>query len=406
MNNPPAEERALIPGGRPGVEDDENNINIDININHNINNSSLDVLQIQDEAEWFRRYGLSGAPHYGDESYANQQEAKRRVQDQFSYQEKVHEQIFKESAQRDNDQQCQRQTKLDEWKSDTITLLVTIDEGGTATIECNVKALASHSDTVFAMALSRELYSSMNSTSTTEHPPLSLSLENYSKQTVEAFLQLVVRVDTTTTTNGNTAADDSITTIITEELSIHPEYIVDCCRIAHYLQCTQLLDSIVQILQASVDSANCMSICQLADQLHLPALLEASLGHMMRSLGGLIEDHSIWGDLTPELQGQITGIQSILQSSNRRQLFFSSFTEYLAMFAEQVEYYRERLTEAKMQQEQHKHLTSPAAYDYAQEKLDRQTERVRILQLVFAEQKKLFRNKPDFLYKVQQPPPP
>jgi prolipoprotein diacylglyceryltransferase len=46
-----------------------------------------------------------------------------------------------------------------------------------------------------------------------------------------------------------------------------------------------------------------MSICQLADQLHLPCLLEASLGHMMQRLGCL-EDHEIWGDLTPVTKHQ------------------------------------------------------------------------------------------------------
>jgi hypothetical protein len=137
-----------------------------------------------------------------------------------------------------------------------------------------------------------------------------------------------------------------------------------------------------------------MSICQLADQLHLPCLLEASLGHMMQRLGCL-EDHEIWGDLTPELQDRITAIKSLLQSSNRRQIFFSSFTEYLAMFAEQVDYYRERLTEAKLQQDQHCH--DSRGWGYAQEKIDRQSDRVRTLRMVLADQKKLFRNKPDFL---------
>jgi hypothetical protein len=126
---------------------------------------------------------------------------------------------------------------------------------------------------------------------------------------------------------------------------------------------------------------------------------------MMQRLGCL-EDHEIWGDLTPELQANITAIKSLLQSSNRRQIFFSSFTEYLAMFAEQVDYYRERLTEAKLQQDQHAAAchddysttcSSSRGWGYAQEKIDRQSDRVRTLQMVLAEQKKLFRNKPDFL---------
>jgi hypothetical protein len=172
--------------------------------------------------------------------------------------------------------------------------------------------------------------------------------------------------------------------------------------LAHYLQCTELLDCLVhKILIRSVDSANCMSLAQLADQLHLPALLEASLNHMMRSLGCL-EEHEIWGDLTPELQERIRVIQQLLQSSvnqsrggQRQKLYFSSFTEYLAMFAEQVDYYLERLTEAKLQQDQkqqEQRHTTPA-WEYAQTKIDQQQERVRILKVVLAEQKKLFSQK-------------
>jgi hypothetical protein len=51
------------------------------------------------------------------------------------------------------------------------------------------------------------------------------------KEAVEAFLGLV-RVD----------KDDLSIATINTEASIDPDSIVDCCRIAHYLQCTQLLD--------------------------------------------------------------------------------------------------------------------------------------------------------------------
>jgi hypothetical protein len=223
MNPPPPppeeeqEDQALIPG--PAIMDDENDNDND---NDN-NNGDRDLLQIQDETEWFRRYGLSGEPHYGAESYANQQEAKKRVQDQSSYQQKVHEKIFEESSQRDKEQQRLRFNKLQEWKSESITLIA---GAANQTIECNLKDLASHSDTVFAMALSRQLYSNgddsdrssntTTTTTTTDENSLSLSLEDYSKEAVEAFLRLV-RVD----------KDDLPIATINTEASIDPDSIVD-----------------------------------------------------------------------------------------------------------------------------------------------------------------------------------
>lgn len=383
MSNPPEEEQGLIPVAGPAADEEDYDAN---EMFENNNENARGFLQIQDEAAWLQRYGISGEPHYGDESYANQLEAKKRVQDQFDYQEKMHEQIFKEAREKDDEKRLFKQSKLDRWAKETICLVSAQNQN--QSIECNLKLLASHSDTVFAMALSRHHYNnnavnkngSNNSQTEEAENKLSLSLEEYPKGAVEAFLKLLL--------------DNETTTITQDSIVLNPDWIVDCCRIAHYLQCTQMLDSIVQILKASIDSANCMSICQLADQLALSDLLETSMNHVIQSLGSL-EDHEIWSDLSPDLQNRIQTIKSVLQSSNRRQIFFSSFTEYLAMFAEQVDYYRERLVEAQIQQDQHS--KESRAWEYAQEKIDRQTERVQILKKVFAEQKKCFGKKTDFI---------
>jgi hypothetical protein len=377
-------------------------------------------LAIQDESEWFRQYGLSGEPHYGDESYTNQQEATQRVQEQANYQAQVHERLFQDETtsstgtgtKQQQDQQAQKRTQqLQAWAKETIQILTAADPSADTTtstisspaspaasipISYNLKDLASHSDTVFAMAENRPHFQQAQSeeeeakNGSSSLLLLRLNLQDYSKDAVEAFLRLL----------------QSSTDNITEDYSLHMDstdgYIIESCQLAHYLQCTELLDCLVhQILIRSVDSANCMSLAQLADQLHLPALLEASLNHMMRSLGCL-EEHEIWGDLTPELQERIRVIQQLLQSSvnqsrggQRQKLYFSSFAEYLAMFAEQVDYYLERLTEAKLQQDQkqqEQRHTTPA-WEYAQTKIDQQQERVRILKVVLAEQKKLFSQK-------------
>ena len=128
---------------------------------------------------------------------------------------------------------------------------------------------------------------------------------------------------------------------------------------------------------------------QLADQLQLPQLFEAALKHMMQSVHNL-EEGECWDHLTPELRERIGAIQSAIKSSihdQRSALYFGSLQEYLAIFAERVHYYKERLAEAMEQQAEKEQ--SPSWYD-TQQKIERQRTRLHTLQVAFKEQKKLF----------------
>lgn len=49
----------------------------------------------------------------------------------------------------------------------------------------------------------------------------------------------------------------------------------------------------------------------------------------------------------PELKKEIQALRGILKSSNRKQIYFSTYHEYLALLAEQHQYYKERLQDAK-----------------------------------------------------------
>jgi hypothetical protein len=143
---------------------------------------------------------------------------------------------------------------------------------------------------------------------------------------------------------------------IREKLLHHQDLVVDCCQIAHYLQCVKIVDVTTDILTEAVDSVNCLALCQLADQLNLSKLFERSLSHMTRTLGTIQDDPDLWEGITPELRERIATILKAIQSSvhssygTRCNLALTSLDEYLAIFAEQVQYYRERLAEA---QEQH-----------------------------------------------------
>lgn len=199
------------------------------------------------------------------------------------------------------------------------------------------------------------------------------------------------------------------------------DIVVECCRLVSFLQNSTLLEQYAAILLSSVDTFNCLSLSQLAEQLNLPTLLERSLSHMMDSLEQMPQEL-----LTKELRERITAIQSAIQSSvhhsQRSKLFFSSLDEYLAIFAERVQYYRERLAAAKEQRDEllhptlHQHdivdgtvgrfVTKPRDrfstvsshyMEDLQAKIERQEQRVRTLEIAFEEQKKLFGGKSNLL---------
>ena len=312
----------------------------------------------------------------GQESKHNLQEAHQRVQAEQSYEQQVHERLFSDQfqAQQESDARLKQQ-QLDEWKDESIHVLTS---SCSSPYTVNLGQFARSSDTAFALAKSRTHYEASDH-HRQQLQPLSLSLLDYPDESVQVFLQLIQLEE-----NSQQVSVASI---------IPSEHMVTCCHLAHYLQCTDILDKIVSILQQSIDSANCQSLCQLADQLQLHKLLELSLNHMMRTLGYL-QEREVWGNLNPELQSRIRTIQTLLQGGHK--IYFSSFHEYLAILAEQVDYYKERLQDAQRAQELHasrEKSKSSRGYEYAQEKIDKQQIRVQTLELVLMEHKKLFASK-------------
>jgi hypothetical protein len=215
---------------------------------------------------------------------------------------------------------------------------------------------------------------------------------------------------------------------------------IDCIRMAHYLQNTNLLEECINyILEENIiDTDNCLMILQLADHLQLPRLFERALAFMMESVENvaqLLEDdqqqqqqqqqqpeqqsHTTTSNantdnttctststdnggsnyyLTLDLRQRIQAIQAAIQTSlhsNRSRLYFSSLDEYIAIFAERVQYYEERLAEAQEQQDDRMQQTQTQtqqsrAWQDAQQKLERQRVRVHTLKAALKEQKRLF----------------
>jgi hypothetical protein len=314
---------------------------------------------IQDFEEWLRNNALRDSSESQQRSELNRNEESNQFQEQLQYQQEVHKAIFSDREAQERQKQAEKQKQIDSWSNVHIHV-VTAD---CIIPDVSLKPMAKSCDVVFALASSRDLFASKET--------MQLSLERFQEVSVREFVSLVV---------GAKKLHD-----------IAADAVVDCCQIAHYLQNAAIVDCTVDILLQSIDTANCMSLCQLADQLELPTLFERSLSFMMNSLGDL-EANGAWDDLTVELKERIGSIQSAIQSSIHSQhsrLYFSSLHEYLAIFAETVQYNQERLAEAK---EQHGHTTSRSgAWKDTQDKIERQERRVQTLEAVLKEQKKLFK---------------
>ena len=303
----------------------------------------------------------------------------QRVAAAQAYQQAVHQQAFGEYQRNEQEARAQKEAQLQAWKGKRLTITCRDDR---VVENVDLVPMAAVCDTIFALAASWRHFNSSENTddekdveneqnrNNHDDATLLLNLPDYHVEVVQVLIDIVVQ-------------NKSLQDIERDDI------IVELCQLANYVQHTALLQETVQILLQSIDSANCLAITQLADQLHLPRLFEAALQHMMQSVHNL-EDGDCWDDLTPELRERIAAIQSAIQSSihdQRSALYFGSLQEYIAIFAERVHYYKERLAEAVEQQA--RLPQTPAWYD-AQRKIERQRARLHTLQVAFAEQKKLF----------------
>ena len=238
-----------------------------------------------------------------------------------------------------------------------------------------------------------------------------------------------------------------------DPIEIPDDAVIDCCRLAHYLQCDRnsssssstivdgvkgqdncnnnnklptnmeivpttrpatswghddvqrmtLVEEIADVcLNPSVDSTNCMSLCQLAAQFELDTLRDISLNHIVTSLSTL-EGHEFWDELPLSLRTEIEKMRTIMQNeqhlhggkATKKKLFFNSCREYIALLEEQYEYHLERLEDANFEQQQ-KALEIGMCYRthsswlYAQFKIERHASKVRALKQFLDEQRRIF----------------
>jgi len=366
------------------------------------------LLQIQDIDAWLLFNGLraaddpvppgEAAAYNSFMSSLNQSEAQSQHEQAEQYQKQVHETIFSKELQAERDAWEKKQKLLNEYETNKEVMELVTEGNHVLTVP--LQPLAAECDVIYTLASSRRYMprivgtnintntenSNKENTDKNEEPQVldmaSLSLEQFSKEAVEEFISLLLT---------KKSFQD-----------IQDNHVVDVCYIAHYLQCSRIVHGTKEILLQHVDSENCLSLCQMADSLELPDLFERALFHMLKSLENL-EEQEAYEDFSPELKARIADIRAVFgnhagkpqkDSNNRKynattkkRLYFTSLEEYIAIFAETVQYHRERLEEAREEN------VGRNFSDYAQLKIEKQELRVLTLEAMLQEQKRLFGKK-------------
>ena len=219
-----------------------------------------------------------------------------------------------------------------------------------------------------------------------------LDLTNFRSGPVRSFLSVIM--------DSSKSENDDISLA-----NVPPEHIVDVCLISHYLQCTSVMEKTIDVLKESVDSDNCLSICQLADQLGSPSLFEAAVTHLIEKLDDM-QNHDEWDDFDITLRNRVVTMRNAVHSSiigrgQKTAVFFSSSDEFLAIFSDNIREQRERLAEAKRRQEEiisdrklnprgrHRNPYGDSVKD-AEIKIERQERRLQTLETFYQEQKLIF----------------
>eukprot|EP00561_Arcocellulus_cornucervis_P009824 CAMPEP_0185810178 /NCGR_PEP_ID=MMETSP1322-20130828/6638_1 /TAXON_ID=265543 /ORGANISM="Minutocellus polymorphus, Strain RCC2270" /LENGTH=303 /DNA_ID=CAMNT_0028506483 /DNA_START=62 /DNA_END=969 /DNA_ORIENTATION=+ len=249
-----------------------------------------------------------------DAFYVDPNHAQRRQLDSALYQKLVHGEAFAEHDAKERDAKVSKRQFLDTLKGQTISVLSTKEEvegddekrGTPCATSVPLHILASLCDTVYTMVRSdRMLWSRQNSDmedgniaekndeakSNTNWHQSTLDLTNFRSGPVRSFLSVI--------TDASKSENDDISLA-----NVPPEHIVDVCLISHYLQCISVMETSIDVLKESVDSDNCLSICQLADQLGSPSLFEAAVTHLIEKLDDM-QKHDEWEEFDVTLRNRV-----------------------------------------------------------------------------------------------------
>ncbi len=458
------------------------NLPNDVNVNPN-----RDL--IQDLDGWLESNGLRSIDDVlGEESNqisgsVIQNEECRRLQEEERYAQSIHRQAFHQELLREQKERDEKKEIIRSLHDKTMDIRTRHDE---MIYHIPMHSMAQVCDTIYTMVQNKSLWDA-NTEDDVKNSFLQLSLELYSKATVQEFVNLCLsyhhdsddyedenehdNINMTNTIVGheNSTKNDTNKSNGTDDQSDHQTksgisadcgseaiksppskssssirtmlhkmtddaIILDCCRIGHYFMATPIVDAIIQeLLIPNIDTQNCFTLYRLAEELNLThsTLLQRTLSHMIQTIGEYSDDgddgdddnnnndsdqeEKEWNNdrYRQELNERLRTMKRALESSVHNdvgggggspQLFFASVEEYLSIFAERVQYYRERLQEAKEYQKQQQEQQPSSSfftirgrvisssYRDAEQKIKKQEQRVRTLEIAYAEQRAIFRS--------------
>ena len=445
------------------------------NVNNHNNNHNPNHNLLQDLDGWLESNGLRSMDDVLPDddrmtsSYNNHQDECRRIQEEEQYAQSVHQKVFYNDIIKEQKERQHKKTMIQSLHDKTMDIRTSQNE---MIYNIPLQNMANVCDTIFTMVQNKSLwldhgYSNDNdknqkkndgdqkstlSSSLSSTSFLQLSLESYTKSTVQEFVNIclsyhsddddyddegdgedknIVKAGDENTISVNpvvvsksSSSSSSVSSTMSRVLQqITDDAIrLDCCRIGHYLLATPIVDTIIQdVFIPNIDTNNCFTLYKLADELNLTSstLLQRTLWHMIHTIGEYSNQNNDGDDTdgdntdndmySQELNERLRIMKRALESSvhggsGPQRLYFTSMEEYLSIFAERVQYYRERLHEAKesqKQKEQQQEESSvftirgrvvSSSYKDAEKKILKQEQRVRTLEIAYAEQKALFRS--------------
>jgi hypothetical protein len=455
-------------------------------MNNHENDEEQELLALESLDDYIRRRGLlapnAETDRNGEFNGLTRDEAAQRMSEEKNYLDSVIWRYFdEEQVVEDNGTNVYDYASLSDYQQsdaeDEVVLLVLLANDVTHTAK--VKPLVTLCETVRRAVISRSRFgvadkSSVDApNSVTKKYILELSLVEFDSTAVMQFIDVIVSLfchNTSTESSGTDSESSPSNNRTNRKRRIHAqekkndsqtqhllylincnkiseEHIVECLRISHYLQCRIMLDVLASVLESSIDSQNCMSICSLADLYNLQALFEASVNHVVGRLDALqgttfnndTEDSStneeelsedeklqqdIWKSLPHELKSRILTMRNVMRSSvigrgsKVSGVFFSNGDEFLAIFRETLCDLHERLAEARERrdevireregeweirrqrrgrwfdssEEAKRAFVYSGDVEYALSKIEKQEQRIKTLETFYQEQKLIFKN--------------
>lgn len=348
-----------------------------------------EVPLLQDINHYLESNGILQA-HNQNYQRLDQVELAQSVNAQEQYQSKIIQKFINEDTEQEQNNPQHRE--LEKERTEVLRkcrdVFISIQTAKDVLKNVPLHHLVDRCDTFYTLA-SSDRWSSLTK-------DFKFSLDQFDTSSVKQFLAIV--------NPSNSFSVQDLTT----------QHIIDCCYISHFLQASEILNDIVQIIESSIDAENCTSICVMADELQIPSLLNSSMKFVMERLNEIQDNEELWDDIPTTLRNHILTLRNAAHSSivgmgKKSQVIFSSAGEFLAIFHDTLTLNKERLREAKLRQEEiiqermrenghgrfsRRFVQQRDVYggdvEDARVKIEKQEKRVQTLQAFYDQQKAIF----------------